>query len=210
MGARGGNAIAHPPSLPPGRPDPDSTGPESGAAAKRGGRARRVGPALGPCISAGCRRNAEPWRRTLGVPHYLEGPMHGDSAHDTTLGELTEQAQGQFDAVERLVDQASERISQAAARAQQAQLEAEQATTTASLAHISLAHTQERLAAAKERELAAHRRAAKLHQDAVRAQQRLGHPDRAAKARRLADHARDLHRQALAEPAEQLEPPARR
>ena len=60
-----------------------------------------------------------------------------------------------------------------------------------------------RARAAKQRELEAHAKAIELHQQAAELQDRLGHPDRAARAREHADHARELWSQAIAEQAEQ-------
>jgi hypothetical protein len=56
-----------------------------------------------------------------------------------------------------------------------------------------------RAAFAKQRELAAHRRAIELHEQAAELQDRLGHPDRAAKARQHAEHARELLAEGLEE-----------
>ena len=56
---------------------------------------------------------------------------------------------------------------------------------------------------AKQREVEAHARAIELHQSAAELQDRLGHPDRAARARLHAEHARELWNLALAEQAEQ-------
>jgi hypothetical protein len=50
-----------------------------------------------------------------------------------------------------------------------------------------------RAMAAKRRELAAHQRAIKRHEEAAALQERFGHPDRAANARRHAQHARELY-----------------
>jgi hypothetical protein len=55
---------------------------------------------------------------------------------------------------------------------------------------------------AKERELAAHRHAEDLHEEAARLRERLGHGDRAQAARERAEHARELHADALREQAE--------
>jgi hypothetical protein len=56
---------------------------------------------------------------------------------------------------------------------------------------------------AKASELAAHLRAVDLHEQSATIQQRLGRHDRAQAARQRADHARELHAQALVEQADQ-------
>ena len=68
----------------------------------------------------------------------------------------------------------------------------------------------ERAALAKRRELAAHARAIKLHEQAAELQERLGHPEWAAKARGHAEHARELQGLALEEQREQEGNPGRR
>jgi hypothetical protein len=50
----------------------------------------------------------------------------------------------------------------------------------------------ERVRVAKRRELAAHERAIDRHRQAAELQERLGHPDRAARAREHARHAQEL------------------
>jgi hypothetical protein len=62
---------------------------------------------------------------------------------------------------------------------------------------------RERAALAKQHELDAHARAIDLHERAAELQERLGHHDRAANARAHAQHARELHAQALVEQSEQ-------
>jgi hypothetical protein len=52
--------------------------------------------------------------------------------------------------------------------------------------------SRERVRSAKRRELAAHERAIDRHEEAAEVQDRLGHPDRAARAREHARHAREL------------------
>ena len=52
---------------------------------------------------------------------------------------------------------------------------------------------------AKRRELTAHERAIRRHEEAAALQERFGHLDRAANARRHAQHARELQEQALQE-----------
>jgi hypothetical protein len=61
---------------------------------------------------------------------------------------------------------------------------------------------RERAARAKAHELAAHRRVEQLHEEAAKLQERLGHADRAQAARERAEHARELHAEALREQAE--------
>jgi hypothetical protein len=56
---------------------------------------------------------------------------------------------------------------------------------------------RERAVLAKRRELAAHERAINRHEQAVTLQERFGHPERAATARRHAEHARNLRDQVL-------------
>ena len=65
-----------------------------------------------------------------------------------------------------------------------------------------LTRATERAAEAKARELAAHRHAEELHEGAATLQEHLGHDDRAQAARKRAEHARQLHAQALREQAE--------
>ena len=58
---------------------------------------------------------------------------------------------------------------------------------------------RERVRSAKRRELAAHARAIDRHEEAAELQERLGHPDRAARAREHARHARELRALAVQE-----------
>ena len=58
---------------------------------------------------------------------------------------------------------------------------------------------EERYLRAKQRELAAHERAIQRHDEAAAVQDRMGHPDRAARAREHGRQARELHKQALRE-----------
>jgi hypothetical protein len=57
---------------------------------------------------------------------------------------------------------------------------------------------------AKRRELVVHARAINLHEQAAKLQERLGHPERAARARAHAEHARELQTLALEEQRELL------
>jgi hypothetical protein len=66
-----------------------------------------------------------------------------------------------------------------------------------------IGRARERLDHAKRRELAAHERAIALHERAAELQDRLGRPDRAASARRHAEHARELLQLATVEQASQ-------
>jgi hypothetical protein len=59
--------------------------------------------------------------------------------------------------------------------------------------------SRERARLAKRRELAAHDRAIDRHEQAAELQDRLGHPDRAARAREHAQHARELRDLAVRE-----------
>ncbi len=59
--------------------------------------------------------------------------------------------------------------------------------------------SRERVRSAKRRELAAHERAIDRHEQAAEVQDRLGHPDRAARAREHARHARELRDLAVRE-----------
>ena len=77
------------------------------------------------------------------------------------------------------------------------------ATAPAELAGQEATGARWRARLAKQRELEAHARAIELHQSAAELQDRLGHPDRAARARVHAEHARQLWNLALAEQAEQ-------
>ena len=65
-----------------------------------------------------------------------------------------------------------------------------------------LTRARERAARARASELAAHRRAEQLHEQAARLLERLEHADRAQAARERAEHARELHAEALREQAE--------
>jgi hypothetical protein len=69
--------------------------------------------------------------------------------------------------------------------------------------HVTGVH--ERAKQAKRRELAAHARAIKRHEEAADLQERFGHPDRAARARAHAQHARELLKQAEREQQESEE-----
>jgi hypothetical protein len=126
-----------------------------------------------------------------------------DSEQIESVGDLTGRVRAQVDPAERLLDQSAERVGAAAERVWQARLQAEQAQRTVRLAQEHVARTRERAARAKDRELAAHLRAEALHMDAASLQERLGHPDRAARARGQAVRARELYELALVEQAEQ-------
>jgi hypothetical protein len=78
-----------------------------------------------------------------------------------------------------------------------------EASQAAGGASRSASSARERAALAKRRELAAHARAIKWHEQAAELQERLGHPEWAAKARAHAEHARELHGLALEEQREQ-------
>jgi hypothetical protein len=65
--------------------------------------------------------------------------------------------------------------------------------------HRAATGARERAALAKRRELAAHLRALKLHEQTAELQERLGHADRAARARKHAEHVRALYARALEE-----------
>ena len=82
----------------------------------------------------------------------------------------------------------------------------EPATATAEQAGQEAVGARWRARIAKQREIEAHARAIKLHQQAAELQDRLGHPDRAARAREHADHARKLWSQAKEEQAKQEHP----
>jgi hypothetical protein len=68
--------------------------------------------------------------------------------------------------------------------------------------HPRATTARERAALAKRRELAAHLRAIQVHEQAAELQERLGHADRAARAREHAEHARALYARALEEQRE--------
>jgi hypothetical protein len=68
--------------------------------------------------------------------------------------------------------------------------------------HPRATSARERAALAKRRELAAHLRAIEVHEQAAELQERLGHADRAARAREHAEHARALYVRALEEQRE--------
>ena len=119
------------------------------------------------------------------------------------------------DGAEQLLDESAERVGAAAERVRQAHLQAQQAQQaqrTARLAQEHINSTRERASRAKDRELAAHLRADKLRIDAAGLQERLGHPDRAARANGQAVRARESYNLALVEQAEAaqrvLSPPA--
>lgn len=67
----------------------------------------------------------------------------------------------------------------------------ERATATAEQAGQVAVGARWRARIAKQRELEAHARAIELHQQAAELQDRLGHPDRAARARELWNQARE-------------------
>jgi hypothetical protein len=119
--------------------------------------------------------------------------------------DLTERIRARVDAVEQLLEESAERVGAAAERVRQAHLQAQQAQRTARLAQEHITRTRERAARAKDRELAAHLRAEKLHTDAAELQERLGHPDRVARARRQAVRARESYELALVEQVEQTQ-----
>jgi hypothetical protein len=137
---------------------------------------------------------------------------NSDSEQIGSGGDLTERIRARVDAAGQLLGESAERVGAAAERLRQAHLQAEQAQRTARLAQEHIARTRERAARAKDRELAAHLRAEKLHTDAARLQERLGHPDRAARACGQAVRARESYALALLEQAEaaqqMLSPPA--
>jgi hypothetical protein len=112
-------------------------------------------------------------------------------------------------ALKRHLDPTDDTIEQV----RRARKEASQAVGEARAAGEHASSASSRAALAKRRELAAHARAISLHEQAAELQERLGHPDRAAKARAHADHARELYDLALAEQREQeacgASPPAR-
>jgi hypothetical protein len=74
-----------------------------------------------------------------------------------------------------------------------------QAVGRAEDGHQRVTRARERARSAKGRELAAHGRAIQRHEQAAQVQERLGHPDRAATARKHAQHARELLELALRE-----------
>jgi hypothetical protein len=130
----------------------------------------------------------------------------GDDSHREQIQlrhDLSGRVRARVDAAEQLPGQSAERVGAAAERVRQAHLQAKQAQRTARLAQAHITRTRERAARAKDRELAAHLRAEALHTDAAGLQERLGHPDRAARARGQAGHARELYELALVEQAEQ-------
>jgi hypothetical protein len=75
-------------------------------------------------------------------------------------------------------------------------------TAAAASARPRATGARERAALAKRRELAAHLRAIELHEHAAEVQARLGYPDRAARARAHAEHARELYARARQEQQE--------
>jgi hypothetical protein len=79
------------------------------------------------------------------------------------------------------------------------QHDADQAAAGAEQRQQHLSSARERARLAKCRELAAHDRAIDRHEQAAEVQERLGHPDRAARAREHARHARELREQAVRE-----------
>ena len=130
---------------------------------------------------------------------------NSDSEQIESRGDLTERIRARVDAAEQLLDESADRVGAAAERVRQAHLQAQQAQRTARLAQEHIDRTRERAARAKDRELAAHLRAEKLHTHAAGLQERLGHPDRAARAHGQAVHAREQYELALAEQAEQAQ-----
>ena len=102
-------------------------------------------------------------------------------------------------ALERLGDLAEEPVEQV----RPVLKEASQAAGGAKQVRQHATGARERAALAKRRELAAPARAIKLHEQAAELQERLGHPEWAAKARAHSEHARELHGLALEEQREQ-------
>jgi hypothetical protein len=91
---------------------------------------------------------------------------------------------------------------QAIEHADQALHDGQQTSGAAEEPHQRATNARERAALAKRRELAAHLRAIKMHEHAAELQERLGYPDRAARARGHAEHARDLYARARQEQQE--------
>jgi hypothetical protein len=178
----------------PQRPIPTNGSDVTGSTCPRVTAACLAGPGR-PCSGTGEEAHA------LAHP---EAPM-GDNSESEQIGsggDLTERIRARVDAAEQLLDESAERVGAAAERVRLAHLQAKQAQRTARLAQEHIVRTRERAARAKDRELAAHLRAEKLHTDAARLQERLGHPDRAARARAQAVRARELYALALVEQAE--------
>jgi hypothetical protein len=88
---------------------------------------------------------------------------------------------------------------QAIEHADQVLNDGEQTADAAEEPHPRTTSARERAALAKRQELAAHLRAIELHEQAAELQERLGYPDRAARARAHAQHARELYARALEE-----------
>ena len=107
--------------------------------------------------------------------------------------------QARDEALARLRDPTDETVAQVGRVGK----EASQATGGAKDAHQRATSARVRGALAKRPELAAHARAIALHEQAAALQERLGHPDRAAKAQAHAEHALELQVLALAEQREQ-------
>jgi hypothetical protein len=87
----------------------------------------------------------------------------------------------------------------AAAEAAMNQDDGDQARAGAEQRRQRRSGAAERVRVAKRRELAAHERAIDRHRQAAELQERLGHPDRAARAREHARHAQELLEQAAQE-----------
>src|SRR5262245_760071 len=119
---------------------------------------------------------------------------------------MRENNEAEDQALERLRNLADETIEQA----RRIRKAASQAAGGAKQARRHAVSAAERAALAKRRELAAHARAISLHEQAVELQERLGHPDRAARARAHAEHARELQGLALEEQREQKSNAGRR
>ena len=92
---------------------------------------------------------------------------------------------------------------QAIEPADRARSDGERTADAAEVPHRPATGARERAALAKRRELAAHLRAIEVHEQAADLQERLGYPDRAARARAHAEHARELYARALEEQRDQ-------
>jgi hypothetical protein len=77
-------------------------------------------------------------------------------------------------------------------------------TADAAGARRRVSGARERAALTKRQELAAHLRAIEVQEQAAELQERLGFPDRAARARAHAEHARELYARALEERQDQV------
>jgi hypothetical protein len=141
----------------------------------------------------------------------VEGAVERDPERSVTGrgGTLAKRASDHVAAAELLIQQSYHAVDRVTARVQQTHRrvqytyqQVQDLTGAAPPTDRSTAAAADRFFQVKQRELAAHLAAVELHEQAAELQQRLGQPERAAKARAHAEQAREWHRQAQAELAD--------